>query len=70
MQDFRNLKVWSKAHGFTLDAYRVTRGFPADERFGLVNQMRRACASIGRGLRAENRRRYEQICTNRDGFRE
>jgi len=34
MQDFRNLKVWGKAHFLTLDVYKKTRGFPAEERFG------------------------------------
>jgi four helix bundle protein len=50
MQDFRNLKVWSKSHKFTLDVYQATRPFPPDERFGLTNQIRRACASIGANL--------------------
>jgi hypothetical protein len=28
MQDFRNLKVWQKAHELTLGVYRTTRMFP------------------------------------------
>ena len=50
MQDFRNLKVWQKAHALTLDVYRTTRGFPSDERFGLTSQLRRSCASIPANL--------------------
>jgi four helix bundle protein len=50
MQDFRNLKVWQKAHALMLDVYRNTRGFPADERFGLTTQLRRACASVPANL--------------------
>ena len=50
MQDFRNLKVWQKAHSLTLDVYRNTRGFPADEKFGLTNQLRRSCASVPANL--------------------
>ena len=46
MQDFKRLDVWRKAHALTLNTYRVTRGFPDDERFGLVSQMRRCGASI------------------------
>jgi four helix bundle protein len=50
MQDFRNLKVWEKAHAFTLDVYQRTRGFPSDERFGLTSQLRRSSSSIPSNL--------------------
>jgi four helix bundle protein len=46
MQDFRNLKVWQKAHTLTLAIYRETRSFPSEERFGITSQLRRSCASI------------------------
>jgi len=42
--------VWGKAHQLTLAVYRVTRGFPSDERFGLTSQMRRASSSIGANI--------------------
>jgi four helix bundle protein len=47
VQDFRELQVWRKAHQLTLTVYRATGAFPADERYGLVAQMRRAASSIG-----------------------
>jgi four helix bundle protein len=50
MQDFRNLKVWQKAHALTLEVYRNTRSFPVDERFGLTTQLRRASASVPANL--------------------
>ena len=46
MNDFRNLRVWDKAHALTLTVYRVTSTFPPDERFGLVAQARRAAVSV------------------------
>ena len=46
MRDFRELKVWEKAHRFTLQVYRITKNFPSDERFGLTVQLRRAAASV------------------------
>jgi four helix bundle protein len=50
MQDFRRLEVWQLAHELTLGVYRVTKTFPADERFGLTSQLRRACTSIEANL--------------------
>lgn len=46
MKDFRELKVWQKAHGLTLAVYKVTTLFPREELYGLTSQTRRACASI------------------------
>ena len=46
MRDFRKLKVWQKAHGLTLQTYKITKNFPSDERFGLTAQLRRSAASI------------------------
>jgi four helix bundle protein len=46
MQNFRELKVWSKAHQLTLDVYRATSGFPREERYGLTSQSRRTCVSV------------------------
>ncbi len=50
MQDFRELKVWQKAHAATLTVYRVTEAFPGAERYGLTSQMRRAAASISANI--------------------
>ncbi|MBI3301818.1 MAG: four helix bundle protein [Deltaproteobacteria bacterium] len=46
MKDFRELKVWEKAHQLTLAVYKVTVTFPRDEMYGLTSQIRRSCASI------------------------
>ncbi len=46
MKDFRKLKVWEKAHRLVLSVYKLTRHFPADERFGLTLQIRRAATSV------------------------
>lgn len=50
LKDFRDLKVWEKAHALTLEIYRVTTSFPVDERFGLTSQLRRAASSISANL--------------------
>ena len=46
MRDFRELKVWQKAHALVLAVYRTTQAFPRIEMYGLTGQVRRACASI------------------------
>lgn len=50
MKDFRNLKVWEKAHSLTLAVYKTTGRFPRQELFGLTSQMRRCSASIGANI--------------------
>jgi hypothetical protein len=50
MQDFRNLKVWDKAHALTLAVYKSSKTFPRDEMYGLTSQMRRASVSIGANI--------------------
>jgi four helix bundle protein len=46
VHNFRKLDVWQKSRELSLVVYRVTEGFPASERFGLVSQMRRAAVSV------------------------
>ena len=50
MKDFRELKVWQKAHELTLAVYQVTASFPREELFGLTAQIRRAGSSIAANL--------------------
>jgi len=50
VEDFKNLKVWTKAHELTLAIYQQTRTFPRDEIYGLTGQIRRASASIGANI--------------------
>jgi hypothetical protein len=69
MRDFRELKVWEKAHHLTLAVYKATNTFPKDEVYGLTSQIRRACASIpaniaegnGRGTDGEMVRLHEDL---------
>ena len=47
MQDYRKLKIWTKAHELTLAVYVVTRRFPKEETYGLRSQLRSSSSSIG-----------------------
>lgn len=50
LRNFRDLKVWQKAHALTLDEYQATDGFPASEMYGLTGQTRRSAASIAANI--------------------
>jgi len=46
MRDFKELKVWQKAHHVVLDVYQQSRSFPSDERFGLTAHLRKSAISV------------------------
>jgi four helix bundle protein len=50
MVDFKELKVWQKAHQMTLTTYRVTSAFPREEMYGLISQLRCATSSVGANI--------------------
>ena len=43
---FEELVVWQKAHRLVIRIYKLSKGFPKDELFGLTSQLRRAAISI------------------------
>lgn len=43
---YEDLIAWQKGYALVLSIYRETKLFPADERFGLTQQLRRAAVSI------------------------
>jgi len=46
IKSFTDLQVWQEAHKLVLMIYRITKKFPKEELFSLVNQIRRAVVSI------------------------
>jgi len=50
MQDFKNLKVWRKAHALLLELYRALESFPKDELYGLTRQIKEAALSVEANL--------------------
>ena len=50
MKDFKELRVWAKAHELTVLVYSLTRGFPKEEIYGLTSQVRRSAASVGANI--------------------
>jgi len=59
MFNFEKLDVWQKSVVLANVIYSQTRNFPAEERFGLTNQMRRAAVSVSSNI-AEGSSRMSQ----------
>ena len=62
MNTLRDLKVWQKSMALVEAVYHATSKFPADERFGLTTQVRKAAVSIpsniGEGKRRKRARAF------------
>lgn len=57
-KDFTLMPVWQKALKLLVRVYQITRRFPAEEKFGITSDMRRAANSVVHNL-AEGFGRFE-----------
>jgi len=46
IQSFTDLRVWQYGHQLVISVYKITKKFPKEETYSLVDQMRRAASSI------------------------
>jgi len=46
VKSYQDLVVWQKAMDFVVEVYKLTRRFPREETYGLINQVRRAAVSV------------------------
>ena len=46
MHRFKELAIWKLSREFCSDIYEVTTTFPETEKFGIINQLRRASISV------------------------
>lgn len=56
LNGFEKLKVLQVAHVFVLEIYKATKQFPADERYALIDQIRRSASSIPANIVEGNER--------------
>jgi four helix bundle protein len=47
---FERLEVWQDSRELTKLIYKITKGFPDDEKFGITNQMRRSAISVSSNI--------------------
>jgi four helix bundle protein len=56
----KDLTVYARAYDLAMEVFRLSKGFPAEERYALTSQIRRSSRSICMNLReAWAKRRYE-----------
>jgi four helix bundle protein len=60
VQRFTELKVWQRGHSLVLAVYRMTTGFPQNERYGLTSQPRRAALSVPTNIAEGSKRLTSQ----------
>src|ERR1017187_5432928 len=56
----KDLAVYQKAYHLAMEIFRVSRGWPAEEKYALTDQIRRSSRSVCTNLReAWSKRRYQ-----------
>ena len=64
-KSFKDLIVWQKSYKLVLEIYKITKGFPKTEVYGLSQQMRKASVSIpsniAEGYGRKHKAEYEQF---------
>jgi four helix bundle protein len=65
IKTFRDLRIWQTAMQIAREIYQLTSDLPAEEKFGLVSQMRRAAISlpsnVAEGFRRRNQAEFRQF---------
>jgi four helix bundle protein len=46
IRSFTDLNTWKEGHRLVLDVYKITKLFPPEERYCLIDQMRRCVVSV------------------------
>ena len=66
LKHFRDLEVYQKAFKAAMRIYEITKSFPNEERYSLVDQIRRssraACSNLAEAWR---KRKYEAVFKNK-----
>jgi four helix bundle protein len=58
IRTFRDLRVWQQGIELVKAIYGTTKGFPKEEQYGLISQLRRASISVPSNIAEGFRRRY------------
>jgi len=66
LKHFRDLDVYQKAFRAAMRIYEITKSFPTDEKYSLVDQIRRSSRAVCSNLaEAWRKRKYEAVFKNK-----
>lgn len=66
IRHFRDLEVYRRAFAASMRIFEITKEYPVEERYSLVDQIRRASRSVCSNLaEAWRKRRYEAVFRNK-----
>ena len=66
LKHFRDLEVYKRAFAAAMEIFQITKSFPQEERYSLVDQIRRASRSVCANLaEAWRKRRYVAVFKNK-----
>ena len=60
MKTHKELDVWKDSIGLVVMIYKVTKGFPREEMYGLISQIRRAAVSVPANISEGSARNYSK----------
>ena len=60
----KKMDVWKLSIELVIDVYQLTKDFPAGEKFGLTNQMRRAAISVPSNIAEGSARKSQKECAH------
>jgi four helix bundle protein len=58
LHPFTKLTIWTRSQELAVDVYRLTKAFPAEEKFSLTSQLRRAVLSVSTNVAEGSKRRH------------
>ncbi|MCK5081018.1 MAG: four helix bundle protein [Candidatus Moranbacteria bacterium] len=50
IRHFYDLDIWKEANRLSIRVYKITENFPKDEKYGIVDQLKRAFSSVGANI--------------------
>ncbi len=65
IKNFKDLKIWQEGIELVEEIYRITKEFPKEELYGIVNQIRRSAVSlpsnIAEGFMRHHNKEFKQF---------